>query len=68
MIISIVLGARIGHYVFYEGNHFMENPGTFLWDMLIPPYSGLASHGAAFGVLLGLFIFKKEIRPMIIFG
>lgn len=60
MIISIVLGARIGHYVFYEGNHFMENPGTFLWDMLIPPYSGLASHGAAFGVLLGLFIFKKR--------
>lgn len=60
MILSIVLGARIGHYVFYEGQHFAENPGGFIWDMLIPPYSGLASHGAAFGVLIGLFIFKNR--------
>jgi prolipoprotein diacylglyceryl transferase len=28
--------------------------------MLVPPYSGLASHGAAFGVLIGLIIFKKR--------
>jgi prolipoprotein diacylglyceryl transferase len=60
MILSIVLGARIGHYVFYEGGHFMDNPMAFLWDMLVPPYSGLASHGAAFGVLIGLIIFKKR--------
>ena len=60
MIISVVLGARMGHYIFYEGAHFFENPAAFLWDMLIPPYSGLASHGAAFGVLIGLFIFKKR--------
>jgi phosphatidylglycerol---prolipoprotein diacylglyceryl transferase len=60
MMISIVLGARMGHYIFYEGGHFMENPGGFIWDMLIPPYSGLASHGAAVGVLIGLFIFVKR--------
>lgn len=60
MILSIVLGARIGHYVFYEGHTFLNNPGLFIWDMLIPPYSGLASHGAAFGVLIGLFIFKNR--------
>lgn len=60
MIISIVLGARIGHYVFYEGNHFFDNPGLFLYDMLVPPYAGLASHGAAFGTLFGLYIFKRR--------
>ncbi len=60
MIISIVLGARIGHYVFYEGQHFGENPGLFIYEMLMPPYSGLASHGAAMGVLVGLFIFKSR--------
>lgn len=60
MIASIVLGARIGHYVFYEGHKFFDAPGAFLWDMLIPPYSGLASHGAAFGVLLGLFIYARR--------
>lgn len=60
MILSIVLGARIGHYVFYEGNHFFENPGAFIYDMLVPPYAGLASHGAAFGVLLGIILFKRK--------
>ncbi len=58
MMLSIVLGARIGHFVFYEGQHFSENPGKFLTEMLMPPYSGLASHGAAVGALIGLFIFK----------
>lgn len=60
MILSTVLGARIGHYVFYEGSHFFEDPIRFLGDMLIPPYSGLASHGAAFGILIGLLIFVKR--------
>jgi prolipoprotein diacylglyceryl transferase len=60
MILSIVLGARVGHYVFYEGSKFFDAPFGFLWDMLIPPYMGLASHGAAFGVLLGLFIYANR--------
>lgn len=60
MIISIVLGARIGHYVFYEGDNFLVDPLPFLWDMLVPPYAGLASHGAAFGTLLGLYLFKRK--------
>lgn len=60
MIGSIVLGARIGHYVFYEGDKFFDAPLTFIWDMLIPPYMGLASHGAAFGVLIGLFIYATR--------
>lgn len=62
MIISIVLGARIGHYVFYEGYRFADAPLTFLWDMLIPPYMGLASHGAAFGVIIGLIIYSRRNR------
>ncbi len=60
MIISIVLGARIGHYVFYEGAEFSKAPIKYLIDMLLPPYSGLASHGGAFGVLIGLYIFKNK--------
>ncbi len=60
MIIATVLGARIGHYVFYEGQHFMENPGKFLAEMLIPPYAGLASHGAGFGIVLALFLYARK--------
>ncbi len=60
MILSIVLGARMGHYIFYEGQHFFEAPGAFIYDMLMPPYAGLASHGAAFGVLIGILLFKRK--------
>jgi phosphatidylglycerol---prolipoprotein diacylglyceryl transferase len=60
MMISIVIGARVGHYIFYAGHTFMDDPAKFIWDMLVPPYSGLASHGAAVGVLIGLFLFVKR--------
>ncbi|UBM57672.1 prolipoprotein diacylglyceryl transferase [Marinilongibacter aquaticus] len=60
MIISTVLGARIGHYVFYEGNHFFEDPLKFITEMLIPPYAGLASHGGGFGILLGLWLYSRR--------
>jgi len=60
MIISTVLGARVGHYVFYEGYRFAEAPLKFIWDMLIPPYAGLASHGASIGILVGLYLFAKK--------
>ncbi len=60
MILSTVLGARIGHYVFYEGQHFSENPGKFIADMLIPPYAGLASHGAGFGIVFALWLYSRK--------
>jgi len=62
MIIATVLGARIGHYVFYEGHRFFEAPGTFIWDMLIPPYAGLASHGAFIGIPIALWLYSRK-RP-----
>lgn len=60
MIISTVLGARMGHYFFYEYPLLLESPGKFFWDMLIPPYQGLASHGATIGILLALYIYGRR--------
>ncbi|WP_310588699.1 prolipoprotein diacylglyceryl transferase [Jiulongibacter sediminis] len=62
MIISTVLGARIGHYVFYEGSHFLEDPVHFITEMLIPPYAGLASHGGGFGIVFALWLYSRK-RP-----
>jgi phosphatidylglycerol---prolipoprotein diacylglyceryl transferase len=62
MIISTVLGARMGHYFFYEFDLLQQDPGKFFWDMLIPPYQGLASHGATIGILLGLYIYGRRHR------
>ncbi|MBC8152441.1 MAG: prolipoprotein diacylglyceryl transferase [Bacteroidetes bacterium] len=56
MVVSIVLGARIGHFLFYEPEMFLRNP----LDILLPPYAGLASHGAALGVLIGLWLYSRR--------
>ena len=58
MVLSIVIGARIGHFLFYEPETLFRNP----LEVLIPPYSGLASHGAAIGVLIGLWLYARSRR------
>jgi prolipoprotein diacylglyceryl transferase len=48
MIASIVVGARLGHCLFYDPEYyFYENPGALLriWE------GGLASHGATIGII-----------------
>jgi phosphatidylglycerol:prolipoprotein diacylglycerol transferase len=60
MILSTVIGARFGHYFFYEFEHFKENPTQFLIDMILPPYQGLASHGATIGILTGLYLYSRK--------
>jgi phosphatidylglycerol---prolipoprotein diacylglyceryl transferase len=60
MIIATVLGARFGHYFFYEYPMLLKTPGAFFIDMIMPPYRGLASHGALFGIPLALYIYGKR--------
>lgn len=56
MLIFTVLGARIGHFLFYEGDFLFKNP----LYVLLPPYTGLASHGAAVGILTGLWLYSRK--------
>jgi prolipoprotein diacylglyceryl transferase len=60
MILSTVIGARFGHYFFYEFDYFMKTPGAFLLDMITPPYQGLASHGALVGIVTALIIYARS--------
>jgi len=55
MFIFTLLGARLGHVFFYEPHYFLAHPIQILevW------HGGLASHGAAIGILLGLYIYAK---------
>ncbi len=54
--VGTVVGARLGHVCFYEPSYFCAHPGEILkiW------HGGLASHGAAIGILLALWLFKKK--------
>jgi phosphatidylglycerol:prolipoprotein diacylglycerol transferase len=56
MVLSTVLGARIGHYLFYQPEILFKNP----LEVLMPPYAGLASHGAIIGIITGLWLYSRS--------
>jgi phosphatidylglycerol---prolipoprotein diacylglyceryl transferase len=59
-MISCVIGARMGHYFFYEYPLLFADPGKFFIDMITPPYSGLASHGNAVGMFTAMYLFSRK--------
>ena len=56
IFIGTVLGARIGHCLFYEPTYYLANP----LEMIKIWKGGLASHGGAIGILLAVFLFVKK--------
>jgi len=69
MVVATILGARLGHIIFYQPEIFWENPwGIFLPFEFSPEFKftglqGLASHGAAFGILFGLWLYSRKRKP-----
>ena len=58
MIFGTLIGARLGHCMFYEPDYFLKNPVEILYTW----NGGLASHGAAIGILIALYIFSRIER------
>ncbi|WP_025764275.1 prolipoprotein diacylglyceryl transferase [Dyadobacter tibetensis] len=56
MVLSTVLGARFGHYLFYQPEVLFKNP----LEVILPPYAGLASHGAIIGIITGLYLYSRS--------
>lgn len=56
VIIGTVIGARLGHVFFYEPAYYLANPAKILaiWQ------GGLASHGAAIGILIAIWLYTKK--------
>ncbi len=56
MLVLTIVGARLGHCLFYEPSYYLSNPFEILkvWE------GGLASHGAAVGIILGLYFFARS--------
>lgn len=56
MLIATIIGARLGHVFFYESAYYLAHPIDILkiWE------GGLASHGAAIGILIGLYWFARQ--------
>lgn len=56
MIASTIIGARLGHCLFYEPDYYLSKP----LEMFKVWKGGLASHGAAVGILFALWLFTKK--------
>ena len=54
MIVGTIVGARLGHVFFYEPSWYLAHPVKIfeVWE------GGLASHGAAIGIILSMLIFS----------
>jgi prolipoprotein diacylglyceryl transferase len=56
--VGVIVGARLGHILFYQPRRLIEDP---LWIIKIWE-GGLASHGAALGVLAALWWYARTHR------
>jgi prolipoprotein diacylglyceryl transferase len=56
LILGTVLGARLGHCLFYQPDFYLANPMEILYIWK----GGLASHGGAIGVPLAMYIYSKR--------
>jgi phosphatidylglycerol:prolipoprotein diacylglycerol transferase len=56
MVLSTIIGARLGHCLFYQPDYYLSNPIEILkiWE------GGLASHGATIGILIAIYIYSKK--------
>jgi len=58
MAIGTIVGARLGHCLFYEPGYYLQHP----LEIIMIWHGGLASHGAAIGILLAVWMFSKKER------
>lgn len=55
-VLSTIIGARLGHCLFYDPGYYLTHPVEILYIH----QGGLASHGAAVGLLVGLWLFSRK--------
>ncbi|UCH80410.1 MAG: prolipoprotein diacylglyceryl transferase [Nitrospiraceae bacterium] len=55
-VAGVVIGSRLGHVLFYEPDRFIQNPLHILYIWR----GGLASHGAAIGILTALWAYSRR--------
>lgn len=54
---GLIIGARLGHCLFYDPVHYLSAP----WEMLKIWEGGLSSHGGAIGMLIGITLYSKKV-------
>lgn len=62
LVIATVVGARLGHCLFYEPSYYLSNPLDILkvWE------GGLASHGGAIGIVIALWLYSRKYNVKVL--
>ena len=57
MIAGIIIGARLGHCLFYEPAYYLAHPLKILyvWE------GGLASHGGVLGIIIAVYFYSRNV-------
>jgi len=58
MVIGAIIGARLGHVLFYDPVHYLSHP----WYILAVWEGGLASHGGGLGVIAAAYFFTRKTK------
>jgi phosphatidylglycerol:prolipoprotein diacylglycerol transferase len=58
IIISIIVGGRLGYVIFYNFSYYVSNP----FDIFKIWQGGMSFHGALLGIILATYIFSKKVK------
>ncbi len=66
-VLGIMIGARLGHVIFYQPELFKDDffsiflPFKFAGGFEFTGFRGLASHGAAIGMIISMYLYNKKV-------
>lgn len=71
IFLGVLVGARLGHCLFYEPSYYLTS--QHWWEIVLPfdadghftGYEGLASHGAAIGILIALGLYCRKFKTSV---
>ncbi|WP_242085305.1 prolipoprotein diacylglyceryl transferase [Aestuariivivens sediminis] len=67
-VLATMIGARLGHVLFYQSELITQDffsiflPFKFKGGFQFTGFQGLASHGAAIGIIIGMYLYRKKYR------
>ena len=59
LLICTIVGARLGHCLFYQPDYYLGSWKGF-WEIFMPWKGGLASHGGTIALILGMWWFASK--------
>jgi len=66
-VFATIIGARLGQVFFYQWDYFQDNlleiflPVKFKPEFRFTGFQGLASHGAAIGFIVAMYLYSKKV-------